>query len=835
MNTLPSLGDDEKKDYDDNQRKEAKKQYKKKKNKRLSSESPSRDPKRNKTSNASNTEKKKNPIILFERWDVDKLIHISELVLKSEVERGVAEVLRQFRENIHKGYSHLRTHYEPSCDFREGRLYAGSAGLQTIPSWIRRICSVEYYHDVDMSNAAPRILAQIVKKYVREDEQHKYKLLFKYAKNRDGVFAEVKQSLPTDHPFRSKDKPLKTLFLKVLHGGKCTDEQSRLMPLVSEFEDTCKRVFQTLKDHSHFNEIYQEVAQNQKKTNKIGTFLARVWQREENRILRALKEFFENKEGKFEHVPCDVGVLVFDGLMVKRRLEGSKEGLDLGLLEKAKNYAERKTGFSMPLVEKPLTPTVEDWDKFNGIKAIHKIRCDKRKCVETVLQSAHEKNYKRLDDDVMKKHATIPGVHLKHKELKDFVAEVLKDKIFFHKIKIPELTDMLKGKDYHKFPLLKDSQMRLDVVSFIDGYYDTTRMRFTPWSDLLEGEKPPLTNWFFEKKHEEVHNKETPLWNKLISTQLEEPEVFEMFEVMVGRLFYPIQTHDNWQVMPFLKGDANTGKGTVAEVIIAMLPSNQVGCIDSSRQKKFGLESLVSKRLVMFPDAPPNLHETLNQQLFQSMVTGEMVTITKKHKKAEEVRWTIPMMMCANFMMKYRDEKGSFSRRIVVFVFEKLVQCRDTKLKQKIVDKELATVLLRCLESYRKHVNCLGDKDFEKNLPLKVRQMRDDVKEQTCPMTNFLINGDEHYQIIFEKGALLPFTKFQKAFTNHMNFTQSIHGSHKIQDCYPLKSRDFITSWHNLCKVCEKKSNKQNCGDHYNASNRRKMKVIHNMVLKKRQ
>lgn len=40
-----------------------------------------------------------------------------------------------------------------------------------------------------------------------------------------------------------------------------------------------------------------------------------------------------------------------------------------------------------------------------------------------------------------------------------------------------------------------------------------------------------------------------------------------MLEIMIGRCFYPIGKHDNWQVCVFLKGDGNTGKSTVLELI----------------------------------------------------------------------------------------------------------------------------------------------------------------------------------------------------------------------------------------------------------------------------
>jgi hypothetical protein len=71
-----------------------------------------------------------------------------------------------------------------------------------------------------------------------------------------------------------------------------------------------------------------------------------------------------------------------------------------------------------------------------------------------------------------------------------------------------------------------------------------------------------------------------------------------MFEVLLGRLFYPVGKFDNWQVMPFLKGDANTGKSTVLNLIRSMFPAGSVGVITASQEAKFGLESRACTRSV---------------------------------------------------------------------------------------------------------------------------------------------------------------------------------------------------------------------------------------------
>jgi hypothetical protein len=61
--------------------------------------------------------------------------------------------------------------------------------------------------------------------------------------------------------------------------------------------------------------------------------------------------------------------------------------------------------------------------------------------------------------------------------------------------------------------------------------------------------------------------------------------VSDLLEIFIGRLVYPIGLHDNWQGMPFLKGDANAGKSTIIELII---PKGSYGVITATQEKKFG-------------------------------------------------------------------------------------------------------------------------------------------------------------------------------------------------------------------------------------------------------
>ena len=123
----------------------------------------------------------------------------------------------------------------------------------------------------------------------------------------------------------------------------------------------------------------------------------------------------------------------------------------------------------------------------------------------------------------------------------------------------------------------------------------------------------------------------------------------DIFEILVGRLLYPTKAHDNWQIMLFLKGDSNSGKSTILNILTKIFPEGSVGCITSTTEGTFGLESLFNIRLVLFPDMSESIGKNLQRETWQSMVSGEKVSVAQKHKKAlTDKPWRVPLAAFAN-------------------------------------------------------------------------------------------------------------------------------------------------------------------------------------------
>ncbi len=134
-------------------------------------------------------------------------------------------------------------------------------------------------------------------------------------------------------------------------------------------------------------------------------------------------------------------------------------------------------------------------------------------------------------------------------------------------------------------------------------------------------------------------------------------EICKWFYVFIGRLLYYIGELDEWQVIGFLKGVAGTGKGTVlTKVIKGFYESDDVGILSNDGEVQFGLSAFADKLLFIAPEIKADL--SLPQATFQSIVSGEDVSISQKHKTARPTLWILPGIWAGNERMGYQDNRG---------------------------------------------------------------------------------------------------------------------------------------------------------------------------------
>lgn len=768
-------------------------------------------------------------VVLYERIDSNALQSMRELELEPDDERKLGEIAATL--GVKTRY---RVEYAPSDVFPDGRLFA-SVGLQNLPSWMSRILSYKTSHELDIKNAAPVIIDQVWKMSFPDSPLDG--VFAAYVRDRSAVF----NSIRLEHP-QLTDEQLKKAFLKCTALGDYNnpDKKTGLYILgtpmnvkeIDEWRACIKSIVQKLATHPDYKPMWDAVVANPKKKNKMGTFASHVWQKHERAITMCLFDFL-NRNGR------TVSTFRFDALSVDRLPDATPtDKLDLQLIRKAEHTIVSKTGFAVELVEKSLVPTPDDRARYNGPKSLNKISPARKRVVYTLMRAGQVRKLKRMGEYVMAPHKKIPGVYIQGVEDKEFINQALIESEDKSCVSMNILQDVFNNMDDERFPIIVRSNMRSDIISFRNCFFDTHAMQFVMWADFTG--TPPVTDHFFDVDLSGVQAidqrvKPTPLWDGLILHQMD-AGARDILEMLIGRLFYPIGLFDGWQVMPLLNGDAGTGKGTILDVVSHMFPVGSVGCISSNMEKTFGLHSLHDKRLVQVPDIPRNIDQVLNQTDFQSMVSGEGVSIARKNEKAVSNKpWKVPMIWAGNQIPKYIDASGSVARRAVMFLFKQLINSRDSCLKAKILETELITVMLRCIFAYRTYCDVIKHGvDFWASMPESIREAREEVREETNSLANFLANGSRYCQIVFDESAVTTMEAFGKAYSNYMEFEMKKPGQTVGSDHHPFAARKFIVTKVYICKVCEKRASSETCGDHYNGGNNRtRLVTIKNMLMVK--
>jgi hypothetical protein len=481
----------------------------------------------------------------------------------------------------------------------------------------------------------------------------------------------------------------------------------------------------------------------------------------------------------------------------------------------------------------------------------------------------------------------------------DFINRtLLNDPVYHRNVYTKKLQEWFMTQDHPHFPMIRPKDVCREAMAFLDGLYNIAEHSWHPKNllnqpaiennpennpdnnpdnnpldvnqseghaatqpngvhDVAQSENystrpdynpsSAVTFHYFNVKYEEVVDKPTPLWERLVKTQLYDrafafgdPETaseiskYNIFQALVGRLFLSAGTTDNWQVCLFLKGEANTGKGTVVDIIKALFPPESVSSFDGGRQPTFNLEDSVTKRLLLFPDVPKDLNQVLKQDVFLSMVSAESVSVARKFHTALNVRWTVPLLMAGNVIPSYDDEGGRVVRRLALFAFDTLVKDRDTTLKQKIVDQELPSIALQCLAAYHVLRARVGSDDLRKHLPDSVLASEEQIRTETSPLYDFLKNGDSFYDVVHDGASVTTILELKAAFQNHVKFHRQDQAKWS-NDQHPIKTAGFTISRPNVCKVCGQVPNSQTCGEHWaSGKNKKRVMVVEGMRLQKK-
>lgn len=302
-----------------------------------------------------------------------------------------------------------------------------------------------------------------------------------------------------------------------------------------------------------------------------------------------------------------------------------------------------------------------------------------------------------------------------------------------------------------EFPFLNVSR---HLHAFQNGIYYTKDNTFIPYSSMdeythiLENKDCcKFHNYMFESKRwitnlkgEHWFDIPTPAIEKILIYQGHGEEVRRWVYAFFGRLLYEVSEMDNWQCVLFIKGPGGTGKSSLGKAVRNFYKPEDVADLSNNIEKKFGLSAIFDKYMFLCLEAKENFN--LEQTEFQSMVSGEGVSIAIKNKTAVSRVWTVPGMLCGNVLPRWVDPGGAISRRVVLLGFENFVVESDPMLPERLVE-EAAAFLCKCNRAYLYHCNEYKDKNIWDALPEYFQQQQQELIESSNQLVHFLKNSAE--------------------------------------------------------------------------------------------
>tara|TARA_B100000287_G_scaffold139152_1_gene131114 strand:- start:1897 stop:3849 length:1953 start_codon:yes stop_codon:yes gene_type:complete len=296
----------------------------------------------------------------------------------------------------------------------------------------------------------------------------------------------------------------------------------------------------------------------------------------------------------------------------------------------------------------------------------------------------------------------------------------------------------------------------------------------------------------------------TPFFQSILDYQKFDSEVSKWMYVMGGRLCFDVNDMDAWQIIPFLKGIARSGKSTlITKVFRRFYNADDVSTLSNNVEKKFGLSSIYNAFMFIAPEVKGDLQ--LEQAEFQSIVSGEDVSIAVKHEKAKSFEWKTPGVLGGNEIPDWKDNSGSVLRRILTWNFGKQVKNADPMLENKL-DDELPIILQKCIRAYLEYAQKYADKDIWNVVPEYFKT----VQKQVATVANTLENFLQSTAVKYGSDLFCPQKEFVALFNSHCQ-ANNLGKPRFTQDFYigPFSQRDIEVREDILTykgKLCKKQS-----------------------------
>lgn len=398
-----------------------------------------------------------------------------------------------------------------------------------------------------------------------------------------------------------------------------------------------------------------------------------------------------------------------------------------------------------------------------------------------LLNCAQSRGYRRFRGDCYKRRFTSEGhdTHAWEREfsLREFVYDATRKELNYEmwlamtsmRTNVGAAVDHLDNCRDVQLPDLKKDR---HVFSFRNGIYLAAKDTFLKYGTAAARSLPSdtIAAKYFDLDFPDTEADDaepppsTPHLQSILDYQNMDTEVSRWMYVMIGRLIYEVNELDQWQVIPYLKGAASSGKSTIlTRVCRGLYEPGDVGVMSNNIERKFGLSALYDKLIFIGPEIKSDM--ALEQAEFQSVVSGETVQVATKFQTAQAVDWRVPGILAGNEVPGWVDNAGSINRRIVLFEFARRVDNGDMELGKKL-DAEMAAIIPKANRAYLEAVRLYARNNVWNHLPAAFHTAKDEFTESVNSVVHFLRSGALEFG---GPDVYMPFDDFAREYRAHVD------------------------------------------------------------------
>lgn len=268
----------------------------------------------------------------------------------------------------------------------------------------------------------------------------------------------------------------------------------------------------------------------------------------------------------------------------------------------------------------------------------------------------------------------------------------------------------------------------------------------------------------FENEQKEELKAWIPKYVKILRDQEWSESVIDALLSLLGRLYHPSNS-DNLQCTPLIYGEAGSGKSSIIKAFTDTKEFVDIGPLNNSgHETMFGLFSIYEKHVHVCDEVDESF--ALPQTQWQQMVSGNgAMTLNIKNVQGGKMipHWINRGIYSGNTKMKYINDKGQVSRRLVEFAVTKKIKT-DTHLLKEIEENEvpyLPFVLLLFYQDLQRR-NDTTHGDIKTLLPAELFESEQGVLENHNSLYSFFNSGNIEFGP--KDNTYVPLGKFREAY-----------------------------------------------------------------------